>query len=114
MTSQLMRITESIRRAQARIRHNNSVRAANRLAAAPIDFFRIPSPMVFQGNPKLAYRDPAAFYHNGTFHRFFSLMEIEPDGAALLVHRRRPQRRPASLDPTAQAHPTQPQPELFA
>jgi hypothetical protein len=50
--------------------------------APPIAFTRIPSPVIFQGDPTIAYRDPAAFYHEGTFHLFFSLMEIEPDGKA--------------------------------
>src|SRR5690242_988541 len=56
--------------------------ALTAVAAPPIDFSRIPSPIIFRGDPKIAYRDPAAFYLNGTFHLFFSLMELESDGTA--------------------------------
>ncbi len=50
------------------------------IGAPPVDFLRIPSPVIFRGDRNTAYRDPAAFYHNGTLHLFFSLMEVEPDG----------------------------------
>ena len=40
----------------------------------------IPSPVVFRGDATTAYRDPAAVYHNGWFHLFFTLVRIEPDG----------------------------------
>src|SRR5436190_17395528 len=49
-------------------------------ATPPIDLSRLASPIIFKGDLKTAYRDPAVFYHNGTFHLFFSLMEVEPDG----------------------------------
>ena len=33
--------------------------------------------ILFQGDDKTAYRDPAVFYHDGTFHLFFTLVEKE-------------------------------------
>jgi hypothetical protein len=44
----------------------------------------LPSPVLFQGNARLAYRDPAAIYHGGTFHLFFTLVETEDDGQVFL------------------------------
>jgi hypothetical protein len=40
----------------------------------------IPSPVLLQGNSRIAYRDPAALYHEGVFRLFFTLTETEPDG----------------------------------
>lgn len=38
------------------------------------------SPVLFHGNEKTAYRDPAVLFHNGTFYLFFTLVETEEDG----------------------------------
>ena len=40
----------------------------------------VPSPILFKGNENTAYRDPAVLYHDGRFHLFFTLVEIESDG----------------------------------
>lgn len=40
----------------------------------------IPSPVLLQGNSRIAYRDPAALYHEGVFRLFFTMTETEPDG----------------------------------
>ena len=34
-------------------------------------------PIVFQGNEKIAYRDPACYYDNGKYHLFFTVSEKE-------------------------------------
>jgi sucrose-6-phosphate hydrolase SacC (GH32 family) len=34
-------------------------------------------PIVFQGNEKIAYRDPACYYYNGKYHLFFTVSEKE-------------------------------------
>lgn len=38
------------------------------------------SPILFKGDDHTAYRDPAVLLDRGTFHLFFTLVEIEPDG----------------------------------
>jgi hypothetical protein len=45
-----------------------------------IDWSTIPSPVIFHGDATTAYRDPAAVYHNGVFHLFFTLVETEAGG----------------------------------
>ena len=45
--------------------------------------FSAASEPIFRGDSKTAYRDPAALWHAGTCHLFFTLVETEPDG---LVH----------------------------
>ncbi|MBN1124914.1 MAG: hypothetical protein JXA82_07895 [Sedimentisphaerales bacterium] len=45
-----------------------------------IDLKAIPSVILFQGDEKQAYRDPAVLYHNGVFHLFFTYVQIEEDG----------------------------------
>jgi len=42
---------------------------------------QLESPILLRGNDRAAYRDPAAVYHDGTFHLFYTLVETEPDGA---------------------------------
>jgi hypothetical protein len=37
------------------------------------------SPVLFQGDERTAYRDPAILYHDGLFHLFFTLVEVEAD-----------------------------------
>jgi hypothetical protein len=50
-----------------------------------IDLSRIPSPIIFQGDARLAYRDPAVHYHDGVFRLFFSYLEREVDGRIYLT-----------------------------
>ncbi len=45
-----------------------------------IDVEAIPSPIIIRGNNAVAYRDPAALYHNGTFHLFFTAVRTEEEG----------------------------------
>ncbi len=46
-------------------------------AADPLS--KLDSPILFQGNDSLAFRDPAVLYHENTFYLFFTLTETEPD-----------------------------------
>lgn len=41
---------------------------------------KITNPIIFRGDDKVAYRDPAVVYAGGWFHLFFTLVETEPDG----------------------------------
>lgn len=34
-------------------------------------------PIIFEGNEKIAYRDPACYYYNGEYHLFFTVSEKE-------------------------------------
>lgn len=36
-------------------------------------------PRIFRGDAKTAYRDPAAVWHDGTCHLYFTLVETDPD-----------------------------------
>lgn len=45
----------------------------------PIDLAALPSPILLRGNDRAAYRDPAALYHDGTFHLFSTLVRTEAD-----------------------------------
>ncbi|MCP5115274.1 MAG: hypothetical protein GY953_30970, partial [bacterium] len=45
-----------------------------------VDFEALRSPIIFQGDDKLAYRDPAVVYHEGTFYLYFTLSEMAEDG----------------------------------
>lgn len=40
----------------------------------------MPSPVLFRGDERVAYRDPAAVYADGRFHLFFTLVETEAPG----------------------------------
>ncbi len=40
------------------------------------------SPVLMRGNATIAYRDPAALYHDGVFHLFYTLVHNTPDGVA--------------------------------
>lgn len=42
------------------------------------DLSAFSSPIIFQGNDRTAYRDPAVFFDRDTFYLFFTLVEIEP------------------------------------
>ncbi|MEI7730674.1 MAG: hypothetical protein WCO56_13955 [Verrucomicrobiota bacterium] len=37
----------------------------------------LPTPIIFRGDATTAYRDPAAIYHAGVFHLYFTLVRIE-------------------------------------
>ncbi|HCO93173.1 MAG TPA: hypothetical protein DIU00_04345 [Phycisphaerales bacterium] len=45
-----------------------------------IDFSKLNSPIIFHGDRKYAYRDPAAVFHDGRFYLYFTLSETAPDG----------------------------------
>ncbi len=49
-----------------------------------IAFESLPSPVLLQGDARVAYRDPAVLYHEATFHLFFTLVETEDDGRVFL------------------------------
>lgn len=42
------------------------------------------SPILFHGDARTAYRDPAALYHDGVFHIFFTLVTTGDDGGPFL------------------------------
>lgn len=44
----------------------------------------LPSPILFKGDEKTAYRDPAAIFFDGFFHLFFTLVETEEDGSVYM------------------------------
>ena len=44
-----------------------------------IDWAAIPSPIIARGDARIAYRDPAGFYHQGLFRVFHTLVEREDD-----------------------------------
>jgi hypothetical protein len=45
-----------------------------------IDWGAIPEPVFLRGDKCIAYRDPAAFYHDGVFRVFHTQVHREPDG----------------------------------
>lgn len=47
---------------------------------APVRPEALPSPILFRGDAKTAFRDPAAVFHNGVFRLFFTLVKTEDDG----------------------------------
>lgn len=49
-----------------------------------VDLSQLPSPVLFHGDAKTAYRDPAAIYHDGVFHLYFTLVKIAEDGKPFL------------------------------
>ncbi|HEY8964896.1 MAG TPA: hypothetical protein VIM58_00530 [Candidatus Methylacidiphilales bacterium] len=49
-----------------------------------IDFAKLGSPVLLRGSERTAYRDPAAVYHEGCFHLFFTWVTIEDDGGVFL------------------------------
>lgn len=51
-------------------------------ASAALDLAKLGSPVLFTGNASAAYRDPAAYYHTGEFHLYFSYSSIAADGLA--------------------------------
>ena len=42
---------------------------------------KLQSPILLHGDDVTAYRDPAVLYHDGVFHLFYSLIEVEDDGS---------------------------------
>jgi hypothetical protein len=46
----------------------------------PVDLSKLRSPILFEGDARTAFRDPAVYYHDGTFYLYFTLGKIEPDG----------------------------------
>ncbi len=49
-------------------------------ASEPVDFSKIESPIVLQGDEINAYRDPAGHFHDGVFRVFHTLCRKEDDG----------------------------------
>jgi len=45
-----------------------------------VDFSKLNSPIIFHGNQKYAYRDPAVVFHDGRFYLYFTLSETASDG----------------------------------
>ena len=45
-----------------------------------IDWAAIPSPILFQGGPRTAFRDPAALYHDGIFYLYYTYMPPSDEG----------------------------------
>ena len=52
--------------------------------AQEVDFKKIDSPIIFQGDYKFAYRDPAVIHHAGIFHLYFTLVERAADSGMYL------------------------------
>jgi hypothetical protein len=49
-----------------------------------MDFENFRSPILLRGDAHTAYRDPAVFYHDGTFYFYFTKVETEADGKIFL------------------------------
>ena len=49
-------------------------------ADQPLDLAGLPSPVLFRGDAATAYRDPAAVFHDGWFHLYFTLVRVESNG----------------------------------
>ncbi|MGI4870844.1 MAG: family 43 glycosylhydrolase [Janthinobacterium lividum] len=47
--------------------------------AQAVKLAAIPSPIIYRGDAKTAYRDPAVLYDKGTFYLYFTLSEVEAD-----------------------------------
>lgn len=45
-----------------------------------IEFSKLKSPIIFHGNDRFAFRDPAAVCHDGRFYLYFTLAETVDDG----------------------------------
>ena len=52
--------------------------------AEAVDLDQLASPVLFRGDAKTAYRDPAALYHDGVFYLYFTLVKIDDDGKPFL------------------------------
>jgi len=53
-------------------------------STAALDLDALTSPVLFRGDSKTAYRDPAAIYHDGVFHLYFTMVKSEDDGTPFL------------------------------
>src|SRR5512140_1703964 len=70
-------------------------------ADGPIRWTSIASPVIFRGDATTAYRDPAAVFHDGWFHLYFTLVKIEPDKRPFLcVARSKSRDRRTCTQPT--------------
>ena len=49
------------------------------VAAEAVDLPSLTTPIIFKGDANTAYRDPAAIYHDGSFHLYFTLVKHEAD-----------------------------------
>lgn len=52
--------------------------------AQVIDFGKIETPIIFEGDYKFAFRDPAVVYHEDKFHLYFTLVERAADSGMYL------------------------------
>lgn len=59
-----------------------NVSSSKRGARTPHTLARLRSPVLFTGDARTAYRDPAAVYHQGWFYVYFTLVRTEPDEVA--------------------------------
>jgi hypothetical protein len=48
------------------------------------DLKNLASTILLAGGPRVAYRDPAAIFHAGRMHLFFTVTQIEADGAVFM------------------------------
>lgn len=55
-----------------------------KLSGQNLDFTKIKTPVIFLGNEKFAYRDPAVVYHNDQFYLYFTLVERTGDSSMYL------------------------------
>ncbi len=60
--------------------HKTGVKPSDHKLPPKISWSDITSPIIFQGDSKFAYRDPAVVYHNQTFYLYFTLSESTADG----------------------------------
>jgi hypothetical protein len=60
------------------------IAASSAVAAQPVQWSALSSPILFEGDATTAYRDPAAVYHEGVFHLFFTLVRTDPGGKVFL------------------------------
>ena len=49
-----------------------------------IEWEKLPGPVLLRGDAVTAYRDPAAIYHEGVFHLFFTLVRTDAAGNVFL------------------------------
>lgn len=55
-----------------------------KVSGQQFDFNQIKSPIIFKGDYKFAYRDPAVIYNEGYFHLYFTLVERAADSGIYL------------------------------
>ena len=56
------------------------VSSPSKASSAILDLSALTTPIVFRGDARTAFRDPAAIYHDGVFHLYFTLVRRESDG----------------------------------